>query len=447
MRSESQTEARRIGSYILERELGRGGIGAVFVGVHETIGKRAAIKILLPNPEYGEEMLQRFVNEARAASSIRHPGIVEVFDLGVDKGHAYIVMELLEGTSLAKRLDRLGALPIHKAVAIAKQVALALAAAHDAGIVHRDLKPDNIFLRADDDKVVILDFGIAKLAPHANPGAAPTVTGMLLGTPQYMSPEQCEGARNVDHRSDLYSLGVTLFHMLTGRLPFEAEGIGGYIGAHLHVPAPPLQRYLPTASDALAGIVERLLAKSPATRFPSATALAKALAESEKVTAEAKAPLPEVRALPPLGMSGSHRRFVFSGIAIAACLVIFALMSVAGRRSGMSVDRDEAVQAQQLAAPTTTANTIETAARSGDQAAVFTACQASPPTRPTEIGPCLIAACTQRDGAQARAWYKAFRQANRTSDAANAAVNECYRLGVERITLDDIPNMPTRRRR
>jgi serine/threonine protein kinase len=272
-----------LGNYVIERELGRGGMGAVYVGVHKVIGKRAAIKVLLPEISQRAEAVQRFVREARAATAVRHPGIVEVFEYGVgDEGHAFIVMEHLDGESLAARLKSHGQLPVPQAISIARQIAAVLSAAHKAGIVHRDLKPDNVFLVPDEEvssgeRVKLLDFGVAKLIDQ--PQQVQTVTGAILGTPQYMSPEQCEGARVVDHRSDLYSLGCTLFQMLTGRLPFVVGGVGGMIGAHLHTPPPHVREHNPAVSEALDAIVDRLLAKSPDDRYPSADDVASALSD------------------------------------------------------------------------------------------------------------------------------------------------------------------------
>ena len=267
-----------IGNYRIERELGRGGMGAVYIGVHQLIGKRAAIKVLLPQVSQRADLVQRFFNEARAATAIRHLGIVEVYDYGIgDDGNAFLVMEYLEGETLASRLQTHGRLHVPVAVVIARQIALALGAAHRAGIVHRDLKPDNVFLTLDQQSK-LLDFGVAKLVDDAGTAGPATVTGAILGTPAYMSPEQCEGSRVVDHRSDLYSLGCTLFLMLTGRLPFLETGIGGLIGAHLHTPAPALRDHCATASPELAELVARLLAKSPDARFQSADAVAAALA-------------------------------------------------------------------------------------------------------------------------------------------------------------------------
>ena len=266
-----------LGSYTIERELGRGGMGAVYLAVHAMLGRKAAVKLLRPELSRDPSTVQRFFTEARAASAIKHPSIVEIYDFGVaPDGAAYIVMELLDGESLATRLARLGRLPVATALVFARQIATALAAAHRAGIVHRDLKPDNAFLVADPEvaggeRVKLLDFGIAKLTGDG--GVAHTTTGAIMGTPHYMSPEQCEGSRAVDHRADLYSLGCMLFQMITGRLPFEGDGVGGIIGMHLYVAPPALRTLAPDAPAAVEALVARLLAKDPAERPASADGL------------------------------------------------------------------------------------------------------------------------------------------------------------------------------
>src|SRR5690349_19619861 len=258
-------------------------MGAVYAGVHKLVGRRAAVKVLLPDLSRKQELVERFFNEARAAGRVKHPSIVDIYDFGyAGDGSAYIVMELLEGETLATRLKPRGPMPIPAATALARQVANALAAAHAAGIVHRDLKPDNVFLVKDPEvvggeRVKLLDFGIAKLATDSA-GVSATVTGAILGTPHYMSPEQCEGARVVDARTDLYSLGCMLFQMLTGQLPFDSPGIGGLIGMHLHVPPPLLRTRCPNASPELEAVIARLLAKSPDDRFQNAEAVATVLA-------------------------------------------------------------------------------------------------------------------------------------------------------------------------
>jgi len=231
--------------------------------------------------------VNRFFNEARAATSIRHPGIVEVFDFGyLPSGMAYLVMEFLDGEPLSRRLASVGRLDERTALMIVRGIASALAAAHAKGIVHRDLKPDNVFLVPDVDleggeRAKLLDFGIAKLADSQRTGeaSARTRTGAVMGTPTYMSPEQCRGAGEVDHRSDLYSLGCILYEMLTGRPPFVAEGIGEIIGAHLFFPPDPPRQHAPGLSMQVEALTLQLLAKKPEERIQSASELARLLGQ------------------------------------------------------------------------------------------------------------------------------------------------------------------------
>ena len=272
----------KVGSYVIEEKIGEGGMGVVFLAKHARINQQAVVKVLHKHLADKPEMAKRFENEANAAASIGHPGIVQVFDIGQqDDGSLYIIMELLAGESLQDRLDRLGTLPIPQAIAIISQCADALAAAHATGIVHRDLKPDNIFLVPDSlvaggERAKLLDFGIAKLQVEGM-ATMGTQMGILMGTPPYMSPEQCQGAGGVTHLSDIYALGCILFQLITGRTPFVGLGAGDYIVAH-RTQAPPLLRTLaPVASQDLEEIVSNLLAKNPEGRFASAGALAAAL--------------------------------------------------------------------------------------------------------------------------------------------------------------------------
>jgi len=246
-------------------------MGAVFLAEHSLIGRRAAIKVLRPERSVQRDNVERFFNEARATSAVADPGIVQVFDFGVTEDDAaYIVMEYLEGELLLNRLRRLHRLAPTDALRLVRQAAGSLAAAHAAGIVHRDLKPENLFVVRDSEapggeRVKILDFGIAKLADEGE--RMQTRTGAVMGTPVYMSPEQCNDTSKTDHRGDIYSLGCVLYHLLTGAPPFDLHGFAAIAAAHLCEPAlPPSARtpYLPPSIDAL---VLRCLAKAPGERF------------------------------------------------------------------------------------------------------------------------------------------------------------------------------------
>ena len=271
-----------VGNYRITEELSTGGMGAVYRARHDLLGKPAAVKLLRPELCEYPEMVERFFNEARAATAIRHPGIVEVFDFGYhDDGRAYLVMEFLDGESLAARLATTRTSEVGAAV-IARGIASALGAAHAKGIVHRDLKPDNIFLVPDPDmpsgeRPKVLDFGIAKLTDAENRNIGRTRTGALMGTPQYMAPEQARAAAEIDGRADLYSLGCMLYEMLVGQPPFVAEGAGEIISLQLFAaPEPPGMR-VADLSDDLERIVMKLLEKEPSKRFQSAAEVVEAL--------------------------------------------------------------------------------------------------------------------------------------------------------------------------
>jgi serine/threonine protein kinase len=269
-----------MGSYRLVQKLGEGGMGEVFIGEHQMLGRRAAVKVLRPEFSHRQDIVARFFNEARAATQISDPGIVQIFDFGqAQDGSAYIVMELLDGETMDRRMVRQQVLPIPEALRLVRQVASSLATAHSRGIVHRDLKPENIFIVRDPEvaggeRTKILDFGIAKLYGDQQ---VKTHTSAVMGTPTYMSPEQCRGSGQVDHRADIYSLGCVLYLLVTGRMVFEAEGTGDLIAMHLREqPIPPSAKaqWVPAALDRL---ILRCLAKNPGERFQTGTELASAI--------------------------------------------------------------------------------------------------------------------------------------------------------------------------
>ena len=224
---------QRINNFEIRAVLGEGGMGTVYRADHPFSGRQVAIKVLRRSLIEDATLVARFMNEARAANAIRHPNIIDIIDVGtLPDGLPYLMMELLEGESLADRLERVGRLHLADALAIARDAGDAIAAAHEKGIVHRDLKPGIIFLANDPGtprgwRTKVLDFGIAKLGANVAPGMQ-TNTGAIMGTPTYMSPEQCRGSGVVDHRSDIYALAVILYEMLRGQPPFVEAGGGDY---------------------------------------------------------------------------------------------------------------------------------------------------------------------------------------------------------------------------
>ena len=267
-----------LGQYKIVDLIGHGGMAAVYVGEHVMVRHRVAIKVVHPRHLDSPRMAQRFLNEARAVAAIRHPGIVEFYDLGrADDGRAYIVMELLAGETIASRM-RQGRVPVGQAISYARQMASALGAAHECGIVHRDLKPANVFLVPDPDvrygeRAKILDFGIAK---HTDDREELTGAGVLVGTPAHMSPEQCRGER-IDGRSDVYALGILLYHMVTGREPFDEGTTGEIVTKQICEDVPPASMVEPSVPVALSDVIARCMQKNRAQRFATMAVVADVL--------------------------------------------------------------------------------------------------------------------------------------------------------------------------
>jgi serine/threonine protein kinase len=303
---QNMLKGTQVGAYRILRKIGEGGMGAVWIAEHAMLGRRAAVKVLHREFSNRPDIVNRFFNEARAATAIPDPGIVQIFDFGnhVD-GSAYIVMELLEGETLHERLVRLGRLVPLDALRIMGQLAGSLGAAHACGIVHRDLKPENIFLVRDPEviggeRAKILDFGIAKLIGDQT---VKTQTSAMMGTPTYMSPEQCRGAGYVDQRSDVYALGCVLFALVTGRPPFEAVCVGDIIVMQLTHLAPTPSSRVAGIPPEIDGLVARCLAKNPAERFASAVDLAQAIRAmlgTPAALAMSPASVPTLGSTPPI---------------------------------------------------------------------------------------------------------------------------------------------------
>ncbi len=283
----TQTDDPKLGMilqdrYRIVRLLGEGGMGAVYEGEHLLIKKRVAIKCLHAHYAQNPEVVARFHREALAATSIGHQNIIEVTDLGrFPDGAVFMVLEYLQGMDFARLIDEQGPQPLGRVVHIVSQICDALTAAHAKEIVHRDLKPENVFLirRGDDaDFVKLLDFGISKMKSSGDaPSANMTRTGMAIGTPYYMAPEQAQGLKDVDHRADIYALGVILFRALTGQHPFEHDSYPMLVLKICTEPPPPLRRYRPDLPPALEVIAARMLAKTPGERFQTCAEVKAAL--------------------------------------------------------------------------------------------------------------------------------------------------------------------------
>jgi serine/threonine-protein kinase len=276
----------KVGNYEVKQKLGEGGMGSVYLAVHPRIGKRVALKVLHSEFSSNDDVVGRFFNEAKAVNDIQHPNIVDIIDYGtMASPHGgtvvYFIMEFLSGESLAKIIHEQAPLAPERAQAIALQVADALGASHRHGIVHRDLKPDNVMIsmrRDGRDFVKVLDFGIAKLTGD-QPGSRRTRTGIVMGTPAYMSPEQCEGRGFTDHRTDVYALGILLYEMLTGQVPFRGEGYGEVLVQHMtQIPQKPstIRGVIPPHLEAVA---MKALEKRPDQRFASMDDFMQALAD------------------------------------------------------------------------------------------------------------------------------------------------------------------------
>ena len=269
----------KLGAYSITRQLGHGAMGVVFEGVHETLGRHAAIKVLRDYGVAGGEAVQRFVREGQAASRIRHPNIVDVIDAGLVDGTPFLVMELLEGEDMASLMERETSLPAERIADLMIPVLCGLAAAHDNGIVHRDLKPSNIYLALGKGGTItpkIVDFGISKTVETSQTGAL-TATSALLGTPFYMSPEQVVSSKHVDARSDQYSAGVMLYEALAGARPFRQDSMLALLTSISNGDHRPLAEVVPGVAPALAAAVHRAMSTSPDDRFPSVRDLAREL--------------------------------------------------------------------------------------------------------------------------------------------------------------------------
>jgi serine/threonine protein kinase len=299
---EARLAAAFAGAYTIETEIGRGGMGVVYRARDEKLKRTVAVKVLPPELAYRRDIRARFVREAETAARLSHPNIVPIHSVGEANDLVYFVMGYVDGESLGVRIKRRGRLAIEEVRRIMRETADALAAAHQQGVIHRDVKPDNILLEGTRGRVMVTDFGIAKALSAE--GGTLTDTGIAIGTPAFMSPEQAAGERVIDGRSDLYSLGVVAYQMLTGELPFQSPTVPGLLMKQIGTPATPVDRLRPDAPRDLALTVMRCLEKDPEDRWPTADALRRALetntyaAPPPRLGARRSAPAPEARSVP-----------------------------------------------------------------------------------------------------------------------------------------------------
>lgn len=309
---ERELIGQRIGSYQVLRLLGVGGMGEVYEVRHENLKRRAAIKILKQEYAQNQQIAERFLNEARIVSVIQHPGLVSVLELGhMPDGRPYMVLEFLEGESLAQRIERnRGKLAID-ALRLGRQIASTLAAVHQAGVIHRDLKPDNVMIVADPEaaggeRAKLLDFGIAKIEKDGSVAARlsgnQTRTGVILGTPQYMAPEQCRGTGIVDEKADVYSLGIILYEMVTGAPPFQSAGTGELMALQMYHPPQPLNEVAPWVAAELVVLIHSMLTKAASERPTAAQVVTtlEQLGAPRAASASALLPGSALAALPSL---------------------------------------------------------------------------------------------------------------------------------------------------
>ncbi len=299
---EARLAAAFAGAYTIETEIGRGGMGVVYRARDEKLKRTVAIKVLPPELAYRRDIRARFVREAETAARLSHPNIVPIHSVGEADDLVYFVMGYVDGESLSVRIKRRGRLSMEEVRRIMRETSDALSAAHQQGVIHRDVKPDNILLEGTRGRVMVTDFGIAKALSAE--GGTLTDTGIAIGTPAFMSPEQAAGERVIDGRSDLYSLGVVAYQMLTGQLPFQSPTVPGLLMQQIGTPATPVDRLRPETPRELALTVMRCLEKDPEDRWPTADALRRALETGTYAPAPPRpgshrpAPAPEARDLP-----------------------------------------------------------------------------------------------------------------------------------------------------
>lgn len=313
------------GEYRVLELIGTGGMGRVYKARHDILGKEVALKVLGSRVDDDEQYVQRFLREAKVASSLKHPGLVQVFDCGHSEHGYYMVMELIKGMSLGVLLASNGKLPEDQILAVAEAVLLALNHAHSAGVIHRDIKPDNILID-DDGTLKLTDLGLAK-ASIMEEDAGLTQSGMVLGTPYYVSPEQIQGSKNVDCRTDLYSLGATLFFCATGQYPYSGESSAVIMNKHLNDPVPNARQKGADLSEPTTMYIMRLMNKNPEYRFSNATEALAALDRIRTLKANPQQKVDEVVFIEETKLSDRLTRLLLPAV-VTFLLTIIILWSL-----------------------------------------------------------------------------------------------------------------------
>lgn len=275
--------------YRLAEQIGQGGMASIWRAVHVDLEREVGVKLLRIRGMDHEDQTQRFLAEAKVAAKIRHRNVVDIMDFGMHNEQPYMVMELLVGMDLAERITDGDPLPVPELIRLMRLALGGLGAVHDAGIIHRDLKPENIFLVKDADGIFpkLLDFGISRMASGRTLGSIlPTEDGVIVGTPEYMAPEQARGLRDIDSRADIYSMAVIIYEVLTGRLPFWSENVGDLIVQITTGSAPTLAALRPDLGQPLSDVLERAMLRDPQQRFADARQFRQALADAADKTAE-----------------------------------------------------------------------------------------------------------------------------------------------------------------
>ena len=354
----SAPSAESIGGFELLQKLGQGGMGTVYKARQPLLDRVVALKVMAPQLDVSEEFVKRFIREAASAASLTHPNMVQVYMAGQDAGRYYIAMEFVEGETLHARIKRKGVIHPMDAATVAFHVAEALNHAWvKAKLIHRDIKPDNIFLSTAGE-VKVGDLGLAKVVSEGS--TQMTMTGAILGTPHYMSPEQVMGDRNIDFRSDIYSLGCTLFHMVTGKQPYTGESAMQVAMKHLEVPVPSITQAFPACPHHLAKVITRMMAKKASDRYQ---AYGELIAELHQVYGELLKAGKGISASVVARPRGSRPVVVYAAVAGVGILLAAGLFAWAAWKSGTSpaVPRQE----RQAAAPAKAAPPSVIAARGG----------------------------------------------------------------------------------